>query len=172
MTKPTLDPALAVVRYEFHDDFLKRLAEIADALDARMALTYLAAATAASMLGQITTTGLYMSIHTGSPGTTGANEIVGSGMSGYSSGGYTGTRMAVTWGSVSSGVVVSSDTQTFPLLATQSGGIPYFGIWTDTGATSHAGTYLVGGTTSGLSGSIPNGANVTFTSAITLTQSG
>jgi len=158
--------------YHFRDPELEELAEIARLLGASMALTYLSATYASNMLGQITTTGLYMGIHTASPGTTGANEIVGSGMIGYSSGGYTGTRMAVTWGSVSSGVVSSNDTQTFPLLATQASGIPYFSLWTDTGATSHAGTYLTGGATSGLSGSIPNGANVTFTSAITLTQAG
>lgn len=158
--------------YRPHDPSLEDLLALSDELGAMAALTYLAATYAANMLGQITTSGLYMGLHTASPSTSGANEIVGSGMIGYSSGGYTGTRMAITWGSVTTGVVVSNDTQTFPLLAVQAGGIPYFSIWTDTGATSHAGVYITGGTTSGLSGSIPNGANVTFTSAITLTQAG
>jgi len=147
--------------YKFHDPELAKLAEIAADLDAEMALTYLTAAVASSMLGAITTTGLFMSIHTASPGNTGANEIVGGT-------GYTGTRMAVTWGSVSSGVVSSNDTQTFPLLVTQAGGVPYFGLWT----ASSGGTFLTGGPTSGLSGSIPSGANVIFTNGITLTVAG
>ena len=149
---------------------LQELMDVADRLGAQMALTYLAATYAANMLGQITTTGLFMSIHTASPSNTGANEILGSTMSGYSSGGYTGARKPVTWGSVTNGVVSSNDTQTFALLAIQAGGIPYFGIWTADG--TGAATYITGGATSGLSGSIPSGANVTFTSAITLTQAG
>ena len=169
-------PNLEVVefkrKFKRFDPSLDELMEVADRYGAGMALTYLAATYASNMLGQITTTGLYMGINSGSPSNTGANEIVGSGMIGYSSGGYTGTRMSVTWGSVTTGVVVSTDTQTFPLLAAQAGGITYFGIWTDTGATAHAGTYITGGATSGLSGSIPNGANVTFTNGLTLTQAG
>lgn len=161
-------PGLQVARFsvpsprrKFHDASIAEIAAVAEELQAMMALTYLAAATASAMLGDITTTGLFMSIHTASPGTTGANEIVGGT-------GYTGTRPAVTWGSVTTGVVSSSDTQTFAMLVTESGGIPYFGLWT----ADASGTYLTGGTTSGLSGSIPSGANVTFTSAITLTVSG
>lgn len=140
---------------------LQELMDVADKVGARMALTYLAAAVASNMLSQITTTGLFMSIHSASPATTGANELVGGTA-------YTGTRPAIAWGSVSSGVVNSNDTQTFAILVTQSGGIPYFGLWT----AASSGTYLTGGATSGLSGSIPNGANVTFTSAVTLTVAG
>ena len=150
--------------YTFHDPLIEDLAKIADDYGTMMALTYLAAASASSMLGQITTTGLFMSIHTASPSTTGANEIVaGTGYTAVSSG-----RPPITWGSVTTGVVSSNNTQTFAMLVTEASGIPYFGIWT----ANTAGTYLVGGTTSGLSGSIPSGANVTFTSAITLTQAG
>ena len=149
------------LNHKFHDLSIGRMAEVAAELDAQMTLTYLSAASAAAMLGNITTTGLYMSIHTASPSNTGANEIVGGT-------GYTGTRMAVTWGSVTAGVVLSSNTQTFPMLVTEAGGIPYFGLWT--AATS--GTFLTGGATSGLSGSIPSGANVVFASALTLTVSG
>jgi hypothetical protein len=123
-----------------------------------MALTYLAATYANNMLSQITTTGTFMSLNTASPGTTGANEF----------GSYTGARPAITWAGASSGVVVSNDTQTFALTATAASGLTYFGIWN----ASTGGTYLCGGTTSGLSGSIPSGANVTVTSAITLTQAG
>ncbi len=146
----------------FHDPEVGEMAKIAALLRARMVNTYLPAAVMSALLACLTTTGLYMGIHTASPSTTGANEIVGSGMIGYSSGGYTGTRQAIAWAAYSSPGQVSSDSQTFALLAAQTGGIPYFSLLTDTGATSHAGTYMGGGPTSGLSGSIPNGANVTF----------
>lgn len=160
-------PGLSVVQmgvdpYRFHNPEYGEMADVADQLNATMmALTLLTAASANAALGNITTTGLFVSIHTATPGTTGANEIV-------AGTGYTGNRPAVTWGSASSGVVVSSNTQTYALLAIQAGGIPYFGVWT----ASTAGTYLCGGTTSGLSGSIPSGANVTFTSSLTLTWAG
>lgn len=160
-------PGLTIARlapdtpHHFHDSDIAEMARIADLLKAVMTLTYLPAATANAMLATITTTGLFMSIHTASPGTTGANEIVGGT-------GYTGNRPALAWAASSLGVVVSNDTQTYAMLTTEAGGIPYFGIWT--AATS--GTYLSGGVTSGLSGSIPSGANVTFTSAVTLTVSG
>src|ERR1035437_8125596 len=127
------------MQYEFHDPTIAKMVKVAYGLGATAALTYLPASVAAIQLGNITTTGLYLSIHSGSPGTTGLNEIVGSTIIGYSTGGYTGQRMAITWAGASGGVVVSSNTQTFPLLATQAGGIGYFGIWTDTGATAHAG---------------------------------
>jgi hypothetical protein len=167
-----METRLLLGKHVFHDPVLAEMARVADELEAQMALTYLAAAYAANMLGQLTTTGLYMSLHSSSPATTGANEILGSTEIGYSSGGYTGARQAITWGGVASGVVSSNDTQTFPLLATFASGIPYFGIWTDLGTSGHAGTYICGGATSGLSGSIPSGANVIFTNGITLTQSG
>ena len=169
-----MDNGLLLGEYTFHDPILAEWAKVARDLDAQMALTYLAATYASNMLGQITTTGLYMSLHSASPATTGANEILGNNEVGYSSGGYAGggLRMSISWGSVTSGVVASTNTQTFPLLATFASGIPYFGIWTDTGGAGHAGAYICGGATSGLSGSIPSGANVIFTNGITLTQSG
>lgn len=160
-------PGLTIARlapdtpHHFHNSDIEEMARVADLLKAVMALTFLPGTVANNMLANITTTGLFMSIHTGSPGTTGANEIVGGT-------GYTGNRPALAWAASSLGVVVSNDTQTYALLVTQSGGIPNFGIWT----ASTSGTYLGGGTTSGLSGSIPSGANVTFTSAVTLTVSG
>ncbi|HZV26392.1 MAG TPA: hypothetical protein VFG00_08875 [Acidothermaceae bacterium] len=161
-------PGLQVARFnapsprrKFYDASIAEIAAVAEELQAMMTLTYLSATSANAMLGNITTTGLYMGINSASPGTTGANELVGGTA-------YTGTRPAVTWAAASSGVVVSSDTQTFAMLVTESGGIPYFSLWT----AATAGTYLTGGATSGLSGSIPSGANVTFTSAITLTVAG
>ena len=147
--------------HKFHDKELERAAAIAKEFGSMMALTYLAATYADNMLGQITGTGLSMGINSASPGTTGANELVGGTA-------YTGTRPAIAWAASSGGVVSSNDTQTFAMLVTESGGIPYFSIWT----AATAGTYLTGGTTSGLSGSIPSGANVTFTNAITLTVAG
>jgi hypothetical protein len=144
--------------YRFYDPQVEKMAEIAFMLDAHMVLTYMTASVAAVCLAAVTTTGLFMSIHSATPGNTGASEISA----------YSGTRPAIAWAGASSGVVVSNDTQTYTLTATQSGGIPYFGLWT---ATS-AGTWLFGGPTSGLSGSIPNSAVVTFTSSVTLTQAG
>lgn len=126
-----------------------------------MALTYLAATYASNMLSAITTTGLFMGLNSASPGTTGANELVPGTA-------YTGNRPAVTWGSVTTGVVVSNDTQTFAILVTQASGIPYWSLWT----ASTAGTYLFGGATSGASSSVGSGSSVTCTSAITITQAG
>jgi hypothetical protein len=153
-----------IVPHKFHDPTIEDIARIADELGARMALTYLSAAAASSMLGNITTTGLFISIHSASPSNTGANELV----AGTAYTAVSGGRPPVTWGSVTTGVVTSSDTQTYAMLVTQAGGIPYYGIWT----ANTAGTWLIGGPTSGLSGSIPSGANVTFANGITITQAG
>ena len=150
--------------YRFHDLETGRMAEAADAVDATMALTSLTTAVATAMIAAMTTTGLYMSIHTASPANTGANEIVGNT-------GYTGTRPAISWSAFATDHQTSGGAnavQTFPMLVLESGGIPYFGIWT----AATAGTFITGGPTSGLSGSIPIGANVTFTSAVTLTVAG
>ena len=152
---------VSLVRHKFHDPELERLAEIAFDLAALMSLTYLPATVANNMLAQITTSGLFMSIHSASPSNTGANELA----AGTAYTAVAGGRPPISWGSVTNGVVPSNDTQTYALLSTQAGGIPYFGLWT----ASTSGTYLTGGATSGLSGSIPSGANVTFTSAVTLT---
>src|ERR1700729_762647 len=109
-----------------------------------MALTYLTATVADNMLANITTTGLFMSIHSASPSNTGANELV----AGTAYTAVSGGRPPIAW-------------------ATSSGGIPYFGLWT----ANTGGTFLFGGPTSGLSGSIASGGNVVFASATTLTQS-
>ena len=157
-------------RHQFKDPELAALAAICvDLGDPEMVLTYMTTTVATAVLNAITTTGLYVSIHTASPANTGANEIVaGTGYTGVSDGTSTG-RPKTTWGAFTTDHQTSSATLTYALLATQASGIPYFGLWTDTGATSHTGTFLFGGPTSGLSGSIPSGANVTFTSSITLT---
>ena len=157
--------SLQIIQHKFHSEATAELARIAKACGASMmALTYLAAATASTQLGAITTTGLFMSIHSATPGNTGASELV----AGTAYTAVSGGRPPITWGSVTNGVVSSNDTQTFAMLVTEAGGIPYFGIWT----ANTAGTWLFGGPTSGLSGSIPSGANVTFTSSLQLTQAG
>lgn len=107
----------------------------------------------------VPTTVYYLSLHTATPGTTGASEVSG--------GSY--IRQAITFGTASAGSQASAGTdasQAFTGMPTEAGGTPYFGIWT--AATS--GTYLAGGTTSGLSGSITAGTTINFASgAITLT---
>jgi hypothetical protein len=109
----------------------------------------------------VPTTVYYLSLHTGSPGTTGANEISG--------GSY--IRQAITFGSASAGSQSSSGTdasQSFTGMPAEAGGAPYFGIWT----ASTSGTYLAGGTTSGLSGAISSGSTITFASGgVTLSLS-
>ena len=109
----------------------------------------------------VPTTVYYLSLHSGSPGTTGANEITG--------GSY--ARQAITFGTPSGGSQASSGadaTQSFAGMPIEAGGCPYFGVW----ALVSGGTFEAGGTTTGLSGSIPAGATVTFASgAVTLAVS-
>jgi hypothetical protein len=161
-------PDLSVVTYAdkpghlFHDPWVFDAAQLGELLDARMTLTYMTAAVANAQSACLTVTGVFMSIHTASPGNTGANEIVGNT-------GYTGTRPAITWaGTATNGVNTSTNTQTYPMLVVEAGGIPYFGLWT----AATGGTFIFGSPTSGLSGSIPISANVTFTSSVVLTSSG
>ena len=144
--------------HRYHDLLIGKMALVAEDSDAKMVLTYVTVAVATSMLSAITATGLFLSVHTASPGNTGANEIV-------PGTGYTGNRPAIAWAAFSVDHQTSSNTQTFPLLATQAGGIPFYGLWT----AATAGTFVAGGPTAGLGGSIPNGANVTFTNGVTLT---
>ena len=150
--------------YSFHDPKIEEMAKVAFDLNALMSLTNLQNAVANNMLGNITTTGLFMSIHSASPGQTGASELVAGTAYTLVSGG----RPPIGWAAASVGVVVSNTTQTFAMLVTQAGGIPYFGLWT----ANSGGTYLGGGPTSGLSGSIPSGASVIFTNGVTLTVAG
>jgi hypothetical protein len=92
---------------------------------------------------------------------TGANEITG--------GSY--ARQAITFGTPSGGSQASAGTdaaQSFTGMPLESSGCPYFGIW----SASTGPTYEAGGTTTGLSGSIPAGATVSFASgAVTLAVS-
>jgi hypothetical protein len=148
--------------HRYYDLELAEAAVVAAEAGANMmALTYLTTAVATAMINTMTATGLFMGINSGNPANTGANEIA-------PGTGYTGNRQAVTWAAFATDHQTSSNTQTFPLLAVQAGGIPYFSIWT----AATAGTVLTAGPTSGLTGSIPNGANVVFTNGITLTVAG
>ena len=97
----------------------------------------------------------YLSLHSATPGQTGANEISG--------GSY--ARQSIVFGAASGGSEASSTSQTFTNLPAESGGIGYFGIWS--AATS--GTYIGGGATTGLTGSLPAGISVNFaTGAVTV----
>ena len=102
---------------------------------------------------------LYLSIHSASPGTTGANELAAG--TAYSQ----SVRQTLTFAAASAGTIVSNDTQTYTLSSGTA--VTYFGIWT----ASSGGTYITGGPTN-LSGTIPSGANVVFTNGITLTITG
>lgn len=106
----------------------------------------------------VPSTTYYLSLHTASPGTTGANEVSG--------GSY--ARQAITFGSASAGSQASTDSQSFAGMPSESGGTPYFGVW----SAASGGTFECGGSTSGLSGAIASGTTITFsTGDVTLTLS-
>lgn len=103
----------------------------------------------------VPSTTYYLSLHSATPGQTGASEISG--------GSY--ARQGITFGSASGGSEASTNSQTFTNLPAESGGISYFGIW----SAVTAGTYIGGGTTTGLTGSLPAGISVNFaTGAVTV----
>ena len=103
----------------------------------------------------VPTTTYYLSLHSATPGQTGTSEISG--------GSY--ARQGITFGSASGGSEASTNSQTFTNLPAESGGIGYFGLW----SASTAGTYIGGGTTTGLTGSLPSGISVNFaTGAVTV----
>ena len=82
----------------------------------------------------------YVSLHTGDPSTTGANEVTGG----------TYARVAVTWNSPSSGTVTQSNALSINLPASTT--VSYFGVW----SASTSGTYYIGGA---LSPSITTGTS-------------
>jgi hypothetical protein len=97
----------------------------------------------------VPTTTYYLALFTTDPGTTGASgEVTG--------GSY--ARQAIAFGSASAGSEASTNAQNFTGMPAEAGGVPYFGIFT----TLTAGTYLGGGTTTGLSGAISVGATINF----------
>jgi hypothetical protein len=90
----------------------------------------------------------YLGLNTATPGTTGASEVTG--------GSY--VRQSITFGSASGGSEASTNAQTFTGFPVEAGGCPYFSLWT----ASTSGTYLGGGSTTGLSGAISAGSTVSF----------
>jgi len=97
----------------------------------------------------VPSTTYYLALFTSDPSTTGASgEVTG--------GSY--ARQAIAFGSASAGSQASTNAQTFTGMPVEAGGVPFFGLFT----SASSGTYLGGGTTSGLSGAISAGSTVTF----------
>jgi len=96
----------------------------------------------------VPSTTYYLALFTTDPGTTGAGEISG--------GSY--ARQVLQFSSASGGSESSTDAQTFTNMPAESGGIPYFGVF----SAATGGTYEFGGLTSGLSSAISAGSTVTF----------
>lgn len=112
-----------------------------------MTLTYLPNAQASAAMETLIPhgTGVFLSLHNGSPGQTGANEVTG--------GSY--ARLGLTMGAASNGVQTSTNAQNFTSMPATT--VDHFGEW----SLVTAGTYLLGGlTTSSLT--IPSGATVAF----------
>lgn len=107
----------------------------------------------------VASTTYYLALFTSDPGTTGASgEVTG--------GSY--ARQVIQFGTASAGSVASTDSQLFTNMPVEAGGVGYFAIFT----ALTGGSYKWGGTTSGLSGSLPAGINVSFAiGGITATQS-
>jgi hypothetical protein len=147
----------------FFNPEIAEMAEVAAYLESQMALGYLTTATATAMLANITSTGLFVGLLTGASYAAATEIVAGTAYTAVSGG-----RPPVTWSAFATDHQTSSSTQTFAMLVAQTSGIPYFGIY----STNTTSTLLCGGPTTGLTGSIPIGANVTFTSSITLTVAG
>jgi hypothetical protein len=89
----------------------------------------------------------FISLHTATPGTTGANEVTGG----------TYARVAVTWAAASGGSVTNNGSSlsiNLPATVTAT----HFGIW----SASSAGTYYLGGA---LTSSVGGGSAATVTIA-------
>jgi hypothetical protein len=114
----------------------------------------LPAATANTMLSAAfpTATNFWLAMFITDPGTTGTTgEMNG--------GGY--IRQLINMAAPSGGTVISggaNPVQIFTNIPVAASGIPYFGVF----SAQSGGNYEFGGTTSGLSGSIPAGATVQF----------
>jgi len=111
-----------------------------------------------TMLGSVFTGTQYLALFTTDPSTTGSgSEVTG--------GSY--ARQSITWATASGGSQSSSNAQNFTGMPVEASGVPYFGIY----SASTGGTYLGGGTVSGVA-SVPAGATVAFASgAVTLSLS-
>lgn len=100
----------------------------------------------------VPSTTYYLALFTSDPGTTGASGEV-------SGGSY--ARQAIAFGSASGGSESSTNSQSFTSMPAEGSGVPYFGIF----SASSGGTYICGGTTTGLSGAISAGSTITFATA-------
>jgi hypothetical protein len=97
----------------------------------------------------VPSTTYYLALFTSDPSTTGASgEVTG--------GSY--ARQSIAFGSASAGSQASTTAQNFTSMPVLAGGAPYFGLFT----ASTSGTYLGGGTTTGLSGAISSGSTIAF----------
>jgi len=91
----------------------------------------------------------YLALFTSDPSTTGASgEVTG--------GSY--ARQAITFSAAAANAQASTNAQSFAGLPAEASGVPYFGVFT----ASTGGTYIAGGTTSGLPSAISAGATVSF----------
>lgn len=98
--------------------------------------------------GFVPGTTYYMSLHTATPGNTGASEVTG--------GSY--ARQAIVFTTATAGVISNTLTINFSSLPAESGGIPYFGIWT----LASGGTYMGGGVVNGVPGPMSAGTSLAF----------
>lgn len=110
-----------------------------------MALTLIPAAQANAAIAAmfVPTTGYFGSLHTATPGTTGASEVTGG----------TYGRQGTTYGTGSSGVEATTNAQNWTLMPSCT--VTHFGEWT----LVTSGTYLGGGAL-GSSLTVPAGATV------------
>lgn len=99
----------------------------------------------------ITAVGLYLSLHSADPGTTGASEITG--------GGY--ARQAITWGAASGGTATNTGALSFTVAAATT--VAYVGVW----SAATTGTYYVGAATTSVTFNQAGTASVAA-SALTL----
>jgi hypothetical protein len=85
-----------------------------------------------AMLNGLMTGGVYVSLHTADPGTSGTNELSGNGYA----------RQSVSWTTSGSIPTVDSNTSiiTFPTATGNWGTVTHFGLWT----ASSGGTFLGG----------------------------
>lgn len=102
----------------------------------------------------VTTNWDRISLHTGDPSTTGANEVTG--------GSY--ARQTIAWNSPASGTVTNSGTITFSLPSGSTA--TYFGLW------SAGGVYYIGGALNPAVSAVGSSATVTITAgSISVTAS-
>lgn len=106
--------------------------------------------TAADLAGAaVTGVGIFLSLHTAAPGSTGANEVTG--------GSY--ARQSITWNAWAAAATTSSNGQTFSGMPSEAGNL-YIGLW----SAASSGTYYWGSASSAVTGPIPSGGTVTFAS--------